>query len=156
DAAEALSMVLTQDPPRPRSIQPSIPEALELVIQRAMSKEPEDRYRTMTELDERLAPFDPEAVASVSLLPPPPGVSVPRPAPKATLAAATVRSPSIADVERDTRDARLARPTLVFLTMAAYVWLVGSFVDAATSALAWVRGSQGASITEKLVVTTTI
>jgi serine/threonine protein kinase len=157
DAAEALTMVLTQDPPRPRSIQPSIPEALELVIQKAMAKEPEDRHRTMAELDERLAPFEPEAVASVSLLPPPPGtVQQKRPAPKLTLAASTVRSPSIAEVERDTREAKLARPTLVFLTFAVYVWLVGSLVDAATSALAAVRNTSGASVTEKLVVATTV
>lgn len=157
DAAEALSMVLTEDPPRPRSIQASIPEALELVIQKAMSKDPEDRHRTMAELDESLAPFDPESVSSVSLLPPPPG-TMKRAAPKATLAAATVRSrsPSIAGLERDTRDAKLARPTLVFLTLAAYVWLVGAFVDTATSTLAVIRNTPGASVTEKLVVATIV
>jgi serine/threonine protein kinase len=157
DAAEALTMVLTQDPPRPRSIQPSIPEALELIIQKAMAKEPEDRHRTMAELDERLAPFDPEMVASVSLLPPPPGtIQQKRPAPKPTLATATQRSPSIADLERDTRDAKAARPSLVFLTFVAYVWLVGSLVDAATSALAAVRNTAGTSVTEKLVVAMTV
>ena len=83
DASEALSMVLTQEPPRPRGDQPSIPEALELVIQRGDGEGADDRYRSMAELDERLAPFDAEAVVgSVSLLPPPTSGSVARPAPK--------------------------------------------------------------------------
>ena len=151
DASEALTMVLTQDPPRPRSIQPSIPEALEMVIQKAMAKDPEDRHRSMTELDERLAPFDPETSSPVSLVPPAPGSVLRRPA-KATIAAATQRSPSIGDVERDTREAKLARPTLVVLSFAAYAWLAGCFVDAGTSALAHFRGAVTANPTERLVV----
>jgi serine/threonine-protein kinase len=148
DAAEALSMVLTEEPPRPRSIESSIPEALELVIQKAMAKDPEDRYRSMADLDERLAPFDPETPSSVSLLPPGPT----RNARQATVAAATVRSPIAGDMEQRTREAKLARPTMVFLTLVAYVWLLGCFIDAGTSALAALRGVNGSTPTEKLVV----
>jgi serine/threonine-protein kinase len=152
DATEALSMVLTEEPPRPRSIQPSIPEALELVIQKAMAKDPEERHRSMGELDERLAPFDPETPASVSLLPPGPTAAA-KAARKATLAAATVRSPTAADdFEKRTREAKLARPTMVFLTLVAYVWLLGCFVDAGTSGFAALRGVNGSTSTEKLVV----
>src|SRR5580698_6612843 len=56
DPTATLTAVLTQDPPRPRSIEPSIPEALEMVIQRAMAKEPKDRYESMTDLDAALEP----------------------------------------------------------------------------------------------------
>ncbi|HEX3597198.1 MAG TPA: serine/threonine-protein kinase [Polyangiaceae bacterium] len=151
DATEALSMVLTEEPPRPRSVQPSIPEALELVIQRAMAKNPDERYSSMAELDERLAPFDPETPSSVSLLPPGPGA--PRAARKTTVAAATVRSPMASnDFEQRTREAKLARPTMVFLTLVAYAWLLGCVVDAGTSALAAFRGVNGTTPTEKLVV----
>ena len=151
DAAEALGMVLTEEPPRPRSVQPSIPEALELVIQKAMAKDPEDRYRSMAELDERLAPFDPETPASVSLLPPRPGAQ--GPARKTTVAAATVRSPmALEDFEQRTREAKLARPTMVFLTLVAYAWLLGCVVDAGTSALAAFRGVNGTTPTERVVV----
>ncbi|HVU04930.1 MAG TPA: serine/threonine-protein kinase [Polyangiaceae bacterium] len=153
DATEALTMVLTEEPPRPRSIQPSIPEALELIIERAMAKNPEDRYSSMAELDEKLAPFDPEAGASFSLVPPPPGtVIAPRTTAKATLSASTVRSPSIADVERDTRDAKLARPLLVLLSLGSYVWLVGCLTDAGSAGLSQVRGTQSPSPTERFVV----
>jgi serine/threonine protein kinase len=53
-----LSAVLTEDPPRPRSVVPSLPPGLELVIQKAMAKLPRDRYATMRDLDQALAEFD--------------------------------------------------------------------------------------------------
>ena len=58
DPTSTLSMVLTQEPTRPRLIDPRIPEALELVVQRAMAKEPNDRYEDMNALDRALAAFD--------------------------------------------------------------------------------------------------
>jgi serine/threonine-protein kinase len=53
-----LAAVLTEDPPRPSTIVPGIPPGLEVVIQKAMSKQPRDRYSTMRELDDALAEFD--------------------------------------------------------------------------------------------------
>jgi serine/threonine-protein kinase len=50
---------LVQEPPRPSSIEPSIPLALELVVQHAMAKKPSERFQSIAELDEALAPFDP-------------------------------------------------------------------------------------------------
>ena len=38
-----LVAVLTEEPTRPRALEPSIPEALELVIQRAMTKSADQR-----------------------------------------------------------------------------------------------------------------
>ena len=58
DPTATLSMVLTQEPPRPRDLDPRIPEGLELVVQRAMAKDPRDRYATMTDLDHALAALD--------------------------------------------------------------------------------------------------
>jgi serine/threonine-protein kinase len=49
--------VLTDEPPLPRSLNPEIPENLELVIQRAMARKKEDRYQTMGALREALEPF---------------------------------------------------------------------------------------------------
>jgi hypothetical protein len=152
DAGEALSMVLQQEPPRPRSIEASIPEALELVIQRAMAKEPENRYSSMAELDEQLAAFEPEATRSLSLLPPP-AAPMGRQQGKTTIAA-TKRSPSIsiADVDRATREAKLARPTLLFISFVIYVWAVGCLVDIGSASLAFLRNEQGPTPTEKMVV----
>ncbi|HKP56509.1 MAG TPA: serine/threonine-protein kinase [Polyangiales bacterium] len=58
-----LAAVLTEDPPRPRNLVPTLPPGLELVIQKAMAKLPRDRYATMRELDDALAEFDASASA---------------------------------------------------------------------------------------------
>lgn len=49
--------VLTQEAPRARSVNPSIPENLELVLQKAMARKREERYQSMTELRRALEPF---------------------------------------------------------------------------------------------------
>lgn len=48
-----LVAVMTADPPRPQKIVPDLPESLELLIQKAMAKDPDQRYQTMG--DVRLA-----------------------------------------------------------------------------------------------------
>ena len=49
--------VLSQEAPRVRTLKPSIPENLELVIQRAMMRRREERYQSMAELRRALEPF---------------------------------------------------------------------------------------------------
>ena len=49
--------VLNQEPPLPRSINPEIPANLELVIQRAMARNPDERYQSMAELGQALDSF---------------------------------------------------------------------------------------------------
>jgi len=44
--------VLSSEPPRPRSLVPTIPPHIELVIERAMAKKPEDRFPSMTAFEE--------------------------------------------------------------------------------------------------------
>ena len=58
DAASVLAAVQQSEPTRPRIIEPSIPETMEVIIQRAMAKDVRDRYQSMTELDADLASFD--------------------------------------------------------------------------------------------------
>ncbi|MBN2192514.1 MAG: protein kinase [Polyangiaceae bacterium] len=134
DAAEALSAVLTREPLRPRSIEASIPPALELVIQRAMSKDPAERHPSMAALAADLEPFAGE-FAAVPLDPAPlDGVPVTGPV---NVTAATMLSPGPTRpspmqptlprvgsslVERASREVRWARPKIVFLTLA-----LGSF-----------------------------
>src|SRR6185295_13853880 len=66
DPSATLTQVLTEDPERPRSLEPTIPQALELVLQRAMEKKPENRYQSMAELEADLLPFDPDPTSVVS------------------------------------------------------------------------------------------
>jgi serine/threonine protein kinase len=49
--------VMTEEPRPPRALNSAIPENLELVIQRAMAKDPADRYQSMAELRAALEPF---------------------------------------------------------------------------------------------------
>src|SRR5450432_1191628 len=66
DPSATLTQVLTEDPVRPRTLEPTIPQALELVLQRAMEKKAEDRYQSMAELEADLLPFDPDPTAVIS------------------------------------------------------------------------------------------
>jgi serine/threonine-protein kinase len=59
DNAATLLALLSEEPPRPRSLNPEISIELELVLQRAMAKSPDERYPTAAALDAALAPFDP-------------------------------------------------------------------------------------------------
>jgi serine/threonine protein kinase len=61
DAAAALSKLLDEEPPRLRSLAPSVPPELEVVVQRAMAKNPRDRYASALDLAAALAPFDRDA-----------------------------------------------------------------------------------------------
>lgn len=56
---QTMLAVMSGEPARPRSINPEIPEELELVIQRAMAANPAERFQTLDELDAAFAHFDP-------------------------------------------------------------------------------------------------
>jgi serine/threonine-protein kinase len=58
DPMATVAAVLTEEPPRPRSLAPDVPEGLEIVIQRAMAKDADARFPAMAELDAALAPYD--------------------------------------------------------------------------------------------------
>ncbi|MBW2458216.1 MAG: serine/threonine protein kinase [Deltaproteobacteria bacterium] len=62
---ETLLALLTEEAPPPRQILPSIPVQLELIIQQAMAKEPDDRYPWIVQLSQALAPFDPTHAAGL-------------------------------------------------------------------------------------------
>ncbi|WP_437581127.1 serine/threonine-protein kinase [Sorangium sp. So ce887] len=58
DPTAMLLAVMTEEPPGLRTLNPEIPPALELVVQRAMAKEKEARHASMSELAGALAPFE--------------------------------------------------------------------------------------------------
>jgi serine/threonine-protein kinase len=60
--------VMSREPERPRALAPSVTEGLEVVIQRAMSKDPDQRYGSMREMYAALAAL--ERNFAVSLMPP--------------------------------------------------------------------------------------
>ena len=66
--------VLSDEPTRLRSLRKDIPESLELVVQRAMAKEPKDRFQSVDDLDAALAEHD-----ELTVEPAPPSVAGPPP-----------------------------------------------------------------------------
>jgi serine/threonine protein kinase len=54
DAPRLYASIRGDDPPRPRSLVPDLPEALEAIVLRALAKIPADRPGTARELDEAL------------------------------------------------------------------------------------------------------
>jgi Protein kinase domain len=146
DPAGTLNMVLTEEPPRPRSLSADVPEALELVVQRAMAKDARERYQTTAELDQALVPFDLATGPALSMVlsAPAPGKSQgtlvrPSPAtgtPAAQSIEATARTMmanlggASASTALATDQARSARPTIVVVGSGLGLWFVGGSVDA--------------------------
>jgi tRNA A-37 threonylcarbamoyl transferase component Bud32 len=122
DPTATLMAVLTEDPARPRSIDPTIPEPLELVIQRAMAKSPADRYQSMDELDADLAPFDADTTALVH---------DPR--------GAGGRRQGTA-LDRQTREVGMARPLIALMTALGVFWIFGSVITTITASVRLSRG----------------
>jgi serine/threonine-protein kinase len=168
DPASVIAAVLTEDPPRPRSLDPSIPEALELIIQRAMAKDPENRYQTMEHLEGELATFDPSGSSLSIFEPGGAGQSATshllstKAAAQFDTAARTMLAggapaPSTSTphgLTRTTREAKMARPMIVLLTIIAYGWVLGGLVDALAGVIRMKRGSaSNISSTEGLLIT---
>ncbi len=109
DTAAALHAVLTVDPPRPRSLVPEIPEDLELVLQRAMARDPDDRYATLEAFSEALAPFAPATAGQSS--------------------AALDTFPGEGGERELAGIARRARPEISTFSAVAAIFLVGGFAE---------------------------
>jgi|LNFM01.1.fsa_nt_gb serine/threonine protein kinase len=111
-----LAKVLHDEPERLKALAPSVPDGLELVIQRAMARDPSDRMASMREFDEALAPYDtgatlPSATVTVPL--------AEDPAHSATMA---IPSPLARPPEVIDRRARWARSRALLLASASAVW----------------------------------
>jgi serine/threonine-protein kinase len=130
DAPSTLAAVLTEDPPRPRSLMPLLPEEFEVVIQRAMAKDPEQRFQTMDDLSAALAAF------SQSIDEPPPSGDARRRLDQRLASA----SPSIGALPFAVRH---VRPRLVMTGVVAMLWSLGVLVTAAASAVALAAGRDG-------------
>ncbi|HWA76248.1 MAG TPA: serine/threonine-protein kinase [Polyangiaceae bacterium] len=140
DPMATLTAALVQEPPRPSSLEPSIPIELELVMQHAMAKEPRERFQTMAELDSALAAFDPERAVLPVLANAKATVDV---SGKTVVSQPGISKPTVA-VERGANSARLARPALLFFTGLGFLWLV---VNVVVAVGAFIRQLRGADLT---------
>jgi serine/threonine-protein kinase len=118
--------VLNSEPPRPRSLVSSIPPHLELVIERAMAKDPADRYPNMAAFEQGL-----DAIALAKMSPEslqPPAINTPI----QSIKRAQQASASDGDIHA-------ARPRLLLSLLAAVLLLVGG----ATVAISGVELASG-------------
>ena len=150
DPMAILTAVLTQEPERPSTLEPSIPLSLELVVQRTMAKTPSERFQTMEALEQALEPFDAPDARLPAITP----KSTPEPATETvptTLLEAAARTllatPSSGSIheqmEETARSVRLARPGLVFFTGFGLFW---GFVNVVVVAAALVRLIRGTDL----------
>jgi serine/threonine protein kinase len=149
DPGAILSAVLTEEPVRPRTIEPRLPEGLELVIQRAMAKDPRDRYQTMAELDQALSPFDVVLGMARVLVDAPPSSSavIGLDATARTMFAGLAHTPSSAAPGA----AKMARPTIVLLGGVVGLWLTLGFVDALAGVVRYFHAGE-LTITESVLL----
>jgi serine/threonine-protein kinase len=132
DAGRTLTSVIWDEPARPKSLRRDLPDALELVIQQAMAKDPDKRFKSMGELDAALAPFDASASATTRILDPAPGAA---PAPgrpptgdvgraQTIVASGTTGQPIPPSQLGPMSQARWARPRAVAFGLFALLWCV--------------------------------
>ncbi len=149
DPMATLTAVLTEEPPRPSEIASGIPLPLELVIQKAMAKNPGERFQSMAELDAALLPFDDHAtridVEPISAVGDRSAVATAKT--QLRQSAATVQSGS---VEEATRTVKLARPGLVFFTALGGLWLLACALVTVGSSIRLIRA--GADLTQSEAV----
>jgi hypothetical protein len=153
DPMATLTAVLTQEPPRPSEVNPRVPLAFELVIQRAMAKSPTERFQNMAELDSALMPFDLQE-QRISLVPnAPTGDAASR---QAVATARTVLRPTpatmqSASMQEAARAVKLARPGLVFFTLLGGLWLLACVLVTVASSMRMVRGGADLSQSEAIM-----
>jgi serine/threonine-protein kinase len=122
-----LTAVLVQEPARPRTLNATIPPGLEVVVQRAMAKEPSERYQTMLEFEQDLAAFDDHSHERGAQLAPTEGD-----AERMSWLAGVVRFAQTAGLAKG---ARFARPMIILLSVLAALWVFAGLCDVAQSAI---------------------
>lgn len=133
--------VMLNEAPRPRSLNPDIPETLELVMQRAMAKNPEQRYANVAELKHALEAFDPATLEPVA---------APNTAPGSAPAKAARRGSRTA-LSADLYEVTTARPRLLFYLFLGVSTLI-AFVASSVSGLELFTGKLTFTRTELLLV----
>jgi serine/threonine protein kinase len=107
--------LLNSEPPRPRSRMPSIPPHVELIIERAMAKNPDDRYPDMAAFEQALEGLPNLRISPESMSPA--GLAAPAPVPSVK---------RITHVSESDADIQAARPRLLLALLAAVLLLIST------------------------------
>lgn len=134
--------VMSSEPTRPRALVPTIPPELELIVQKAMARSPDERYASMSELDSALARFEEGFVKRVgarTLSEPPPSIP-PRPG-------------SAVDIASELDEARgIRRRAIAWMGLGAALLVVGG-LSAAFGVLAELAPNRALLPSELLLAT---
>lgn len=129
DQMATLTAVLVQEPKRPRTLNAAIPAGLEVVVQRAMAKDPRERYQTMLEFEQDLAAFDDGSLE-------PSGKALahgsPGDAERVSWLAGVVR---LAQSTGVAQGAKFSRPMIVALSATAALWVFAGLCDMAQATI---------------------
>jgi hypothetical protein len=129
-----LLAVMIEEAERPRKLNPKIPETLELVIQRAMAKKPEDRYPSVRELKSALEAF-----------------AGPLPPPASGAQRQVTRMTSALQLEGDAYELKTSRPRLLLMILVLFLLGV-AMLTAAISGLELFVGPIDFTKTELVLV----
>jgi tRNA A-37 threonylcarbamoyl transferase component Bud32 len=106
-AVSRFALLLAEEPARPRSIDATIPDGIEAVIQHAMARDTASRIASVEDLDRQLAAFEDKPVVT--------------------------RTPSITEAQAIVQRAKLARPFAVAIAAASALaggaWLAAMFAS---------------------------
>jgi serine/threonine-protein kinase len=161
DPTSTLSMVLTEDPIRPREIDQRVPEALELIIQRAMAKDAADRYESMSDFEKALASFTGRSSAAIAsdhamaALSHPPAIAVRETGARRAfdVAKAMLGNTSVPPAAvQSNLSAKVARPMIVLTSLALGLWLVGGIVAALAGLVRVVHDGGEITVTESTLL----
>lgn len=129
DQMATLTAVLVQEPTRPRTLNDAIPPGLEVIVQKAMAKEPSERYQTMSEFEHDLAAFDDGSLERSPLAVAPGNAAE---AERMSWIAGVVRFAQTAGLAKG---ARFSRPMIVLLSVVATLWMFAGLCDIAQSVI---------------------
>ncbi len=130
-----LVAVMTEEAPRPTKLVPEIPEALELLIQKAMAKDPDQRHHSVAEMRSILEGISASATTE-SILPGP----LMRP-----------RLASVLQAEEENYELRTSRPRLIYFWI-LLVAIAIAFITTAVSGLELFTGPFEFTATELVLV----
>jgi serine/threonine protein kinase len=128
-AFSRLALVLHEEPARPRSIDPTIPDGIEAVIQHAMARDRAARIQSAVELEAQLAAFDrrPSLVTAT--------LQAATPIPTRTASSDSISAPSSGQFAAQiVVRARVARPIAGFVAAASSV-AAGAWIAALLAAI---------------------
>jgi serine/threonine-protein kinase len=133
DVMATLTAVIADEPRRPSTVERSIPVGLELVIQRAMAKDPDERYASFAEFEAALAEHDPRGAGDAGVIGGGAQTPIALASAETLIADGSTRASSTHG--SSSHLAASARPRLVALAVATCLWLLAGLVDAIASAV---------------------